>query len=325
MNNVANDFDVDTTLSWDGIHDAIVTLGLERNILELDRDGITTITPEQSGITNEFVETVRHELIRISGEITDRQFTEEEGPNSAIPSLEPRNTFLIFQLLAYRIPQFEELMLNPALQALMGHLLGPERRLSSLSGFIKWQSSEAPEGNRFEPYGLHADTPIKSSLPLVPLMVANSNFLLTDFASWEDGPMVVARGSHKEGRHPLEGDAERMDGYFAPAGSIVVFGGALQHGSISRMNSGMRISINGYFCQPYITPQESLQGEFADVAKRGKLASQLVWQDAMNGWGVHGPAFMRTPFTAKTSPEVGYGILPREEHPNSKLASDNTL
>ena len=87
----------------------------------------------------------------------------------------------------------------------------------------------------------------------------------------------------------------------------------------------MRISINGYFCQPYITPQESLQGEFADVAKRGKLASQLVWQDAMNGWGVHGPAFMRTPFTAKTSPEAGYGILPREEHPNSKLASDNTL
>ena len=67
MNNVANDFDVDSTLSWDGIHDAIVTLGLERNILELDRDGITTITPEQSGITPEFVETVRHELIRIYG------------------------------------------------------------------------------------------------------------------------------------------------------------------------------------------------------------------------------------------------------------------
>ena len=147
---------------------------------------------------------------------------EERGPDQAIPELEPRNTFLIFQLLAYRIPEFEEVMLNPALQTLMGHLLGPERRLSSLSGFIKWQSSEPPEGNRFEPYGLHADSPIKSTLPLAPLQVANSNFLLTDFATWEDGPMVVAKGSHREGRHPLESDAARMEGYYAPAGSFVV-------------------------------------------------------------------------------------------------------
>ena len=225
MGALINQFDVDTTLSWEGIHDAIVALGLERNILELERDGITTITPEQSGVTPDFVSKVREELIRLSGEITDREFLEESGPDQAIPELEPRNTFLIFQLLAYRIPEFEEVMLNPALQTLMGHLLGPERRLSSLSGFIKWQSSEAPEGNRFEPYGLHADSPIKSTLPLAPLQVANSNFLLTDFATWEDGPMVVAKGSHREGRHPLESDAARMEGYYAPAGSFVVFTG----------------------------------------------------------------------------------------------------
>ena len=140
MGNSVSQFDVDTTLSWEGIHDAIVALGLERNILELERDGITTITPEQSGVTPDFVSKVREELIRLSGEITDREFLEERGTDQAIPELEPRNTFLIFQLLAYRIPEFEEVMLNPALQTLMGHLLGPERRLSSLSGFIKWQS-----------------------------------------------------------------------------------------------------------------------------------------------------------------------------------------
>ena len=320
MGALINQFDVDTTLSWEGIHDAIVALGLERNILELERDGITTITPEQSGVTPDFVSKVREELIRLSGEITDREFLEESGPDQAIPELEPRNTFLIFQLLAYRIPEFEEVMLNPALQTLMGHLLGPERRLSSLSGFIKWQSSEPPEGNRFEPYGLHADSPIKSTLPLAPLQVANSNFLLTDFATWDDGPMVVAKGSHREGRHPLESDAARMEGYYAPAGSFVVFGGCLQHGSTSRLNPGMRISINGYFCQPYIVPQECLQGEFEDVAAKGKLASQLVWQDASNGWGVQGPAFMRTPFTEKTRPSSGYGYLPKDQHPNSSLA-----
>lgn len=319
VSDTVDDFSVDSTLSWDGIHDAIVALGLEKNILELDRDGITTITPDQSGITPDFIDTVRNELIRISGEITDRKFSEAIGPDEPIPGLEPRNTFLIFQLLAYRIPQFEELMLNPALQTLMGHLLGPERRLSSLSGFIKWQSSEAPEGNRFEPYDLHTDTPFSSTLPLAPLQVANSNFLLTDFSTWEDGPMVVAKGSHREGRHPLESDASRMEGYYAPAGSIVVFGGALQHGSISRLKTGMRISINAYFCQPYIVPQECLQGEFEDVAARGKLASQLVWQNAMNGWGVQGPAFMRTPYTAETRPESGYGYLPKHQHPNSNL------
>lgn len=262
---------------------------------------------------------MRSELIRISGEITDRKFTEDSGPDEPIAALEPHNTFLIFQLLAYRIPQFEELMLNPALQALMGHLLGPERRLSSMAGFIKWQSSELPEGNRFEPIGMHTDTPVSSSLPLVPLQVANSNFLLTDFASWEDGPMVVAKGSHREGRHPLKSDATRMEGYFAPAGSIVVFGGALQHGSIWRLNPGMRISINAYFCQPHIVPQECLQGQFEDVAAQGKLASQLVWQNGINGWGIQGPAYMPTPYTLETRPDSGYGYLPKHQHPNSNL------
>ena len=132
--------------------------------------------------------------------------------------------------------------------------------------------------------------------------------------------MVVAKGSHREGRHPLESDAARMEGYYAPAGSFVVFGGCLQHGSMSRLNPGMRSRINGYFCQPYIVPQECLQGEFEDVAAKGKLASQLVWQDASNGWGVQGPAFMRTPFTKKTRPSSGYGYLPKHQHPNSKLA-----
>ena len=116
-----------------------------------------TITPEQSGVTPDFVSKVRKELIRLCGEITDREFLEERGPDQAIPELEPRNTFLIFQLLAYRIPEFEEVMLNPALQTLMGHLLGPERRLSSLSGFIKGKVPEPPEGIGW-PYGLHADS-----------------------------------------------------------------------------------------------------------------------------------------------------------------------
>ena len=137
--------------------------------------------------------------------------------------------------------------------------------------------------------------------------------------------MVVAKGSQREGRHPLESDASRMEGYYAPAGSIVVFGGALQHGSISRLNPGMRISINAYFCQPYIVPQECLQGEFEDVAARGKLASQLVWQNAMNGWGVQGPAFMRTPYTAETRPELGYGYLPKHQHPNRNLVTAHEL
>ena len=315
-----SDFDVDSTLSWDGIHDGVATLGLERNVAELERSGITTVTPEQSGVTPEFVDKVRAELIRLSGEITDRKFTEKRGPDQPISDLEPNNIFLIFQLLAYRVPEFETLLLNPALQTLTGYLLGPKRRLSSLSGFIKWQASRQPKGNRFEPIGLHTDSPTKDGpVPLAPLLVANSNFLLTDFSSWEDGPMVIAPGSHREGRNPLPADAERMEAYCAPKGSIVVFGGALQHGSVLRLNPGMRVSINSYFCQPYITPQEHLQGEFPEFAQRGRLAKQLVWQNAENGWGKQGPAYMRTPFTAETRPEEGYGVIPQSNHPNSRL------
>jgi ectoine hydroxylase-related dioxygenase (phytanoyl-CoA dioxygenase family) len=314
-----NSFDVDSTLTWDGVHDAVASLGLQKNAAELERNGITTITPEQSGITPEFVDAVREELLQLCKTITGIPFDVDRGPAEAISSLEPGNTFLIFQLLAHRRPEFEELLLNPALQTLVAYLLGPERRLSSESGFIKWQCSETPEGNRFEPRGLHTDSPSPHVVPMSPPLVANTNFLLTDFSSWEDGPMVIARGSHREGRQPLPSDAERMEGYFAPAGSIVVFGGALQHGSVWRLNPGMRISINSYFCQPWVTPQEHLQGQFPEFASRGKLASQLVWQDARNGWGIQGPDYMRTPYAAETVPEDGYGILVKEQHPNSAL------
>jgi ectoine hydroxylase-related dioxygenase (phytanoyl-CoA dioxygenase family) len=319
---MVSDFDVDSTLTWDGIHDAVEALGLTRNVADLERDGITTVTPEQSGITPEFIDAVRAHLLELSGKITDRVFTRDSGPSEPISNLEPSNTFLIFQLLAYKIPEMEDLILNPALQTLIGYLLGPTRCLSSSSGFIKWQSSEQPKGNRHEPMGQHADSPTLDAISTSPLLVANSNFLLTDFSTWDHGPMVIARGSHREGRQPLPVDAERMEGYFAPQGSIVVFGGALQHGSISRANPGMRVSINNFFCQPYVTPQEHLQNQFPDFASRGKLASQLVWQEARGGWGVQGPAFMRTPFTAETRPEDGYGVLPKAQHPNSQLQPD---
>lgn len=319
MNTAVTKFDVDSTLTWDGIHDAVETLGLTRNIAELERNGITTVTPEQSGITPEFVDAVRAELLRLSNEITDRVFTLDKGPNAPISDLEPRNTFLIFQLLAYKIPEFEDLILNPAMQTLVSYLLGPQRCLSSCSGFIKWQASEPPEGNRFEPYGLHVDSPTPDPVPMTPLTVANTNFLLTDFGDWDDAPMVIARGSHREGRNPLPADAQRMEAWYAPKGSIVVFGGALQHGSISRAKAGMRVSINTYFCQPYITPQEHLQGQFPEFAERGKLAAQLAWQHARQGWGVHGPAFMRTPFAKTKRPEDGYGLIPKAQHPNSQL------
>ena len=313
------DFDIDSTLTWDGIHDAIEALGLTRNVAELERNGITTVTPEQSGVTPEFVDRIRAEMLRLSGEITDRSFSLEKGPNEPIPRLHPRNTFMIHQLIAYRIPEVEQLILNPAMQALIGFLLGPERRLSSCGGFIKWQCGEPPEGDRFEPYGMHVDSPTPDPVPMAPLTVANTNFMMTDVKDWDDGPMVIAPGSHREGRRPRPEDAQRMEGYPAEKGSIVVFGGALQHGTIWRANPGMRVSINTYFCQPYIRPQEYLQGRFPEFAARGELAAQLAWQNAREGWGIQGPTYLPTPFTRRTRPDDGYGLLPKEQHPNDQL------
>lgn len=316
-----SNFDLDSTLTWDGIHEAIQALGLTQNVFELERDGITTLTPEQSGVTPEFVETVRNEMLRLGTAITERQYTLESGPDQPMPDLEPMNSFMVPQLLAYKIPAFEELFFNPATQALHGYLLGPERRLSTNAGFLKWQSSDASRVDRFEPFFLHTDSPTPdiAPVPLTPLMRSNTNFVLTDIRDWEDGPMVVAKGSHREGRNPQEIDAKRMEGYFAPAGSIVIFGSGLQHGSLLRLKPGMRITINTTFCQPYITPQEHIQGQFPELAARGKLAAQLMWKNAPTGWGIHGPAYLPTPFTKRTRPEGGYGLLSKERHPNGEL------
>ena len=99
-----------------------------------------------------------------------------------------------------------------------------------------------------------------------------------------------------------------MEGAFAPAGSFFVFGGALQHGSIGRTNPGLRVSINSYFCQPYVVPQEHLQGQLATVSTLGRLARQLVWGDAQTGWGKNGPAYLPTPY-ADGLPKDGFGLL----------------
>lgn len=318
------DFDIDSTLTWDGIHDAVETLGLQRNVAELERNGITTITPEQSGITPEVLAAIRESLLDLGEQMSGAHFDLEKGPGQSFRDAHEMRMSevgsqscltMIAQLVGHGRSEFIDFLLNPAMNTLVGYLLGPGRCLSSLSGFLKWKAGQEPEGKRFEPTDLHTDSPVREgAVPIAPPLVANTNLLLTDYGCWDDGPLVIAPGSHREGRQPLPFDASRMVGAIAPAGSIFVFGGGLQHGSVQRRNEGMRVSINAYYCQPYVLPQEYLQRQFPDVEARGALAKQLLWGKSAQGWGVNGPTFLPAPYRPGTAPANGYGIVDKAKH-----------
>lgn len=306
--------DPNSTLTWEGIYAAIETLGLERNLADLQRDGITTITPEQSGITPELTARVRDRLIELFERITGVCFSLEEGPSEPVAKARQDHLTMVSQLLGYDIPEFVDVLFNPAMQTMVAAVLGPTRRLSSHSGFLKW-ATPLPDGQtRHEPYFLHTDSAgVVGHVPNDPPFVCNTNFLLTDYGCWEDGPMVIAPGSHRDQRQPLPSDAERMVGSYAPAGSFFVFGGALIHGSVRRSKPGLRVSINSYFCQPYIAPQEHLERQLPKISALGPLAKQLVWDTAFGGFGKNGPPSLPTPYRGDP-PEEDYGLMDPEEY-----------
>jgi ectoine hydroxylase-related dioxygenase (phytanoyl-CoA dioxygenase family) len=71
----------------------------------------------------------------------------------------------------------------------------------------------------------------------------------------------------------------------APAGSVLLFHGACWHGAFPKATPGLRLSVNCYYCQSYMKPQERFVGKVSkEVLERNpkKLAEILGFEDV---WG----------------------------------------
>jgi ectoine hydroxylase-related dioxygenase (phytanoyl-CoA dioxygenase family) len=142
---------------------------------------------------------------------------------------------------------FRDLVLDPLVERMMGHLLGPDFLLSSLTANIA-----RPGGVTMY---LHSDQGYVDFWTEKPL-VANILFMLDEFTDANGGTRVVS-GSHRnpERRPYAQDETVAAEG---PAGTMMVFDGRLIHGTgANRAGSGERRALLAYHCRPFVRQQEN--------------------------------------------------------------------
>jgi ectoine hydroxylase-related dioxygenase (phytanoyl-CoA dioxygenase family) len=174
--------------------------------------------------------------------------------------------------------RFRDMITHPLVDELVGHVLGEQFILSTLSANIA-----RPGGVRM---GLHTDQwwmppPMRrgadharaaditrsptdafvnhdQALGISPPVVANTMWMLSEFSA-ENGATEVVPRSHVSGTHPDPENQERYDivQAQAPAGSLMVFDGRLWHGTGANTGTSDRLGVLGTFCCPQFRQQEN--------------------------------------------------------------------
>ncbi|MEV4614266.1 phytanoyl-CoA dioxygenase family protein [Kitasatospora sp. NPDC049258] len=173
---------------------------------------------------------------------------------------------------------YEELLVRPEPLQLITYLLGRNRVLSSMTGYVKGPGSTG--------LGIHSDTAYVPD-PVAPYaQLANVNYCLSDYTR-ADGCLRIVPGSHRYGHRP-RGDlaAESAVPVEAPAGSAIVFHGNTWHGAHPRTNDGLRLTVSVLFARSYLRPQEhygpALTPGFLD--RNPPIVRDLLGLDLPTGW-----------------------------------------
>ena len=142
---------------------------------------------------------------------------------------------------------FRDLILEPLVEQMMGHLLGQGFLLSSLTANIA-----RPGG---APMYLHSDQGYVDFWTEKPL-VANVLFMLDDFSD-ENGGTRFVPGSHLNPQRRAYAQHETVAAE-GPAGTMMVFDGRLIHGTgANRARTGERRALLAYHCRPFVRQQEN--------------------------------------------------------------------
>jgi ectoine hydroxylase-related dioxygenase (phytanoyl-CoA dioxygenase family) len=162
-------------------------------------------------------------------------------------------------MLANKGRVFRDLLLHPMVEALMGHLLGPDFLVSSFTANIA-----GPGG---EPMVLHTDQGYVGFWTPAAV-VANIAWMLDDFTDANGGTRLVPR-SHLDAaatprssayapqepaNMPTPRDTIAAEG---PAGSILCFDGRIWHGTGANRTDRPRRGLLSYHCRPFVRQQEN--------------------------------------------------------------------
>ena len=270
------------------IHD----LGLSEHIVNIDTYGFSVIPPDQVA-TPEFLTRIRETVLRLAHERTGVELDPARNGDPGTYEGQPQlpGQFLLYYLLMAD-PIFEEWVMNPALHAMMDHLMHGQQQLSSLTSFIKWNG-----GTYGETLGLHSDSPPDrdGTMP-ASSDVANAAYCLTDY-TLENGTLAVVPGSHRKCRNPTPGEGvKEAVPVEAEAGSLIVWHGNLWHGAFPKTTDGLRMNVTSYHCNRRLKTQEAYQCKVTQemLDRNPPEFARLVGADDTMGWDEEGPQYSRT-------------------------------
>jgi ectoine hydroxylase-related dioxygenase (phytanoyl-CoA dioxygenase family) len=118
-------------------------------------------------------------------------------------------------------------------------------------------------------------------------LAVSTIWALEDFTE-ENGATQVIPGSHRWAHeHPDERADAPVVSAVMPAGSVILFDGALWHRGGTNRSAGTRLALSPQYCQPWLRPQESQ----LLVVPPARAASFSARGRAMLGYSIH-PPFM---------------------------------
>ena len=221
-------------------------LDLLENIAELDAFGYTVIPPEKVG-PDEQHEQMKNAVLKIAS--NRKACSLEDLPNFFSQGQE------LMRFILWDDPVFEKLVLNPPMLGLVQWLVGTDCILSLFDSWVKGKGALGTD--------IHADW-AQFDMPTMPpeAFGANFNYVLTDYTQ-ADGALSVIPGSHRWRRWPSHEEAaywkDKAEPIVAKAGSMIVWGDHLWHGSYNKDTEGLRIMILGMFNRPHMQSQEGFR------------------------------------------------------------------
>jgi ectoine hydroxylase-related dioxygenase (phytanoyl-CoA dioxygenase family) len=204
-------------------------------LVALQRDGYTVLE-----------DVVEPELVVALLETIDRVMADADIPYGSNAFL-GFHTRRIFNLLA-RDPLFARVPLHPAVLPLVEQVLDEQCLLSSLTAI------EMQPGQEAQP--LHCDDgSIALPRPHLPV-VCVALWALTDF-DHENGATRLVPGSHRRDRRPAKGEQAECVEAEMPAGSVLLYDGALWHGGGTNASDGRRVGIVVNHCAGFLRQEEN--------------------------------------------------------------------
>ncbi|MEL7187047.1 MAG: phytanoyl-CoA dioxygenase family protein, partial [Pseudomonadota bacterium] len=245
------------------IDEAVAEYGLAGHLKDLDEVGLTVIPQETLRLSDDWFDRLRDAVIRVGETRSGVTFDLATGPSKKFKDRPSQTGQLILSHLVYEDPTFIDALTHPVKKALMTYLLGERHRLLASDGWIKWRTPD--NWDQEVTTGFHVDqnmvpAPWRCQVP----HVANMNWTLTDYTR-DDGALAYVPGSHKKDRPPELGEALPLSvPVEAPRGSLVIFHGALWHGAYRKITPGLRVTLLGQHCRPYILPAQDYKGQLAE-------------------------------------------------------------